>query len=201
MLTYYVSSVSRGSRVSFLTQRRKGRRVFCYQRDYTDYTDFGQEDFMIGRYGRTASSLKRVFNWDILIDWRTHEPYVRTSQVGLPQGICFIREIMLIIIYTYHADLIDQEQKHAYSICISKLQFIYLIFIMLFRFTSTLLKWQTKKEVPQNLEEPLWKVAATYSPARRSTIGADGLNFSVRNGKRWNPDAITTGNKFRHILQ
>ena len=24
-----------------------------------------------------------------------------------------------------------------------------------------------------------------------STIGADGLNFSVRNGKRWNPDAIT----------
>ena len=28
----------------------------------------------------------------------------------------------------------------------------------------------------------------------RSTIGAVGLNFSVRNGKRWNPDAITTGN-------
>ena len=25
-----------------------------------------------------------------------------------------------------------------------------------------------------------------------STIGADGLNFSVRNGKRWNPHAITT---------
>ena len=25
-----------------------------------------------------------------------------------------------------------------------------------------------------------------------STIGADGLNFSVRNGKRWNPDAIAT---------
>ncbi len=25
-----------------------------------------------------------------------------------------------------------------------------------------------------------------------STIGADGLNFSVRNGKRWNPDTITT---------
>ena len=36
---------------------------------------------------------------------------------------------------------------------------------------------------------------------KRSTIGADGLNFSVRNGKRWNPDAITPGNKFRHILQ
>ena len=27
-----------------------------------------------------------------------------------------------------------------------------------------------------------------------STIGAVGLNFSVRNGKRWNPVAITTGN-------
>ena len=28
-------------------------------------------------------------------------------------------------------------------------------------------------------------------PLVRSTIGADGLNFSVRNGKRWNPDAMT----------
>ena len=37
------------------------------------------------------------------------------------------------------------------------------------------------------------KKAVTYSPALHcSTIGADGLNFSVRNGKRWNPDAITT---------
>ena len=36
------------------------------------------------------------------------------------------------------------------------------------------------------------KVAATYSPTLRSTIGAFGLNFSVRNGKRWNPGAITT---------
>ena len=26
----------------------------------------------------------------------------------------------------------------------------------------------------------------------RSTIGAEGLNFSVRNGKRWNTLAITT---------
>ena len=37
------------------------------------------------------------------------------------------------------------------------------------------------------------KTAASYSPAgHRSTIGADGLNFSVRDGKRWNPDAIAT---------
>ena len=37
------------------------------------------------------------------------------------------------------------------------------------------------------------KEAATYSPALHcSTIGASRLNFSVRNGKRWNPAAITT---------
>ena len=35
-------------------------------------------------------------------------------------------------------------------------------------------------------------MAATYSPAIRSTIGAVGLNFSVRNGKRWNTNAIAT---------
>ena len=38
----------------------------------------------------------------------------------------------------------------------------------------------------------LEKAAATYSPAGRSTIGADGLNFSVRNGKRWSPVTIAT---------
>ena len=37
------------------------------------------------------------------------------------------------------------------------------------------------------------KKAATYSPALHcSTIGDGGLNFSVRNGKRWAPAAITT---------
>ena len=36
------------------------------------------------------------------------------------------------------------------------------------------------------------RAAATYSPTVRSTIGADGLNFSVRNGKRWDPVTITT---------
>ena len=35
------------------------------------------------------------------------------------------------------------------------------------------------------------RTAATYSPALRcSTIGAAGLNFSVRDGKRWNPGAV-----------
>ena len=43
------------------------------------------------------------------------------------------------------------------------------------------------------LQSALWKEAATYSPALHcSTIGASGLNFSVRNGKRWDPTAITT---------
>ena len=37
------------------------------------------------------------------------------------------------------------------------------------------------------------KTAATYSPALRcSTIGASGLNFSVRDGKRWNTGAKAT---------
>jgi hypothetical protein len=41
------------------------------------------------------------------------------------------------------------------------------------------------------------KWATTYSPTRRprSTIGAGGLNFSVRNGKRCIPAAIVTLNK------
>ena len=35
--------------------------------------------------------------------------------------------------------------------------------------------------------------AASCSPAlQRSTIGATGLNFSVRNGKRWDTGAIAT---------
>ena len=53
-----------------------------------------------------------------------------------------------------------------------------------------------KKESPGDKSPGLsrvWKEAATYSPALHcSTIGAGGLNFSVRNGKRWDPAAITT---------
>ena len=36
------------------------------------------------------------------------------------------------------------------------------------------------------------KTAATYSPTSCSTIGVTKLNFSVRNGKRWNLRAIAT---------
>ena len=49
-----------------------------------------------------------------------------------------------------------------------------------------------KKEGGSN-ESPSRKTAATYSPNWCvSTIGVDGLNFSVRNGKRWVPGAIAT---------
>ena len=52
---------------------------------------------------------------------------------------------------------------------------------------------------------PFVKVAMTYSPTNLcSTIGAVGLNFSVRDGKRWIPDAINRLNKgidALHIVQ
>ena len=39
----------------------------------------------------------------------------------------------------------------------------------------------------------LRKTAATYSPTWwGSTIGVSGFNFSVRDGKRWYPTALTT---------
>ena len=47
----------------------------------------------------------------------------------------------------------------------------------------------------------LKKMAASYSPALHcSTIGAGGLNFSVRNGKRWDPAAITTWLALRWMM-
>ena len=55
--------------------------------------------------------------------------------------------------------------------------------------------YKKKEEPPQLLfaAEAPSKKAATYSPALRcSTIGAPGLNFSVRDGKRWNTGAKAT---------
>ena len=54
---------------------------------------------------------------------------------------------------------------------------------------------QNTKKSPDSLlnQGSQVKMAASYSPALHcSTIGAGGLNFSVRNGKRWDPAAITT---------
>ena len=52
--------------------------------------------------------------------------------------------------------------------------------------------WHTKMSVPRRHDDDRArcseKKAASYSPALHcSTIGAGGLNFSVRNGKRWDP--------------
>ena len=45
----------------------------------------------------------------------------------------------------------------------------------------------------KNQENSLKKVATTYSPTTKcSTIGAVGLNYSVGDGKRWNPNAMIT---------
>ena len=54
---------------------------------------------------------------------------------------------------------------------------------------------RTKKTSPGAVapRDAQTKTAASYSPALHcSTIGAGGLNFSVRNGKRWDPAAIAT---------
>ena len=46
------------------------------------------------------------------------------------------------------------------------------------------------KKSPSSHRRALNNVAATYSPGcNPSTIGAAGLNFSVRDGKRWDPCA------------
>ena len=63
------------------------------------------------------------------------------------------------------------------------------------RFFATL-RMTYKKRESQFLETLSKKVAMTYSPTNIcSTIGAVGLNFSVRDGKRWDPNAINRLNK------
>ena len=61
-----------------------------------------------------------------------------------------------------------------------------------------LLRQQKKAGAPvrnTRLKNKFKKTAATYSPALHcSTIGASGLNCSVRNGKRWDTAAITAIN-------
>ena len=65
-----------------------------------------------------------------------------------------------------------------------------------FLVSLTLPQAQTQKRSPGSSSSQgsrIIKKAATYSPTLHcSTIGASGLNFSVRNGKRWDPAAITT---------
>ena len=50
-------------------------------------------------------------------------------------------------------------------------------------------------EVPQGFHKKGGDLLSHF----RSTIGAEGLNFSVRNGKRWNTLAITTYLFLSHV--
>ena len=69
-------------------------------------------------------------------------------------------------------------------------------------FTHTYMQPYPKSTCPdaqqtQRGESPCWMTPLSQNGGYllshlRSTIGAVGLNFSVRNGKRWNPDTITT---------
>ena len=55
------------------------------------------------------------------------------------------------------------------------------------------LKRERVKKKGESTRLALLDSASTYSPTRGgSTIGADGLNFSVRDGKRWITVAIDT---------
>ena len=55
------------------------------------------------------------------------------------------------------------------------------------------MQYSTKKDLQSFLTEGLNKLAATYFPTWYSSIiGTNGLNFSVRYGKRWIPIVITT---------
>ena len=59
--------------------------------------------------------------------------------------------------------------------------------------TDTDTDTDTQKGSGSTLTRSLRRTAAAYSPTWwGSTIGDGGLNFSVRNGKRWFPAAIAT---------
>ena len=55
------------------------------------------------------------------------------------------------------------------------------------------IRTKTKSPAATSLRRtPLKKRRRPTLPLLRSTIGVTGLNFSVRNGKRWNPGAVAT---------
>jgi hypothetical protein len=47
-------------------------------------------------------------------------------------------------------------------------------------------------KIPPGKPDGIKKIGNVLLSHKRSTIGANGLNFSVRNGKRWFPNAIVT---------
>ena len=63
---------------------------------------------------------------------------------------------------------------------------------------ETAIRYQRAKHKKSADCESALEEAATYSPTTKcSTIGVVRLNFSVRNGKRWDPHAITTLVRFQ----
>ena len=64
---------------------------------------------------------------------------------------------------------------------------------------ETSLSRKNRKPPPSNRQARLLqKRRLPTLPLLRSTIGVTRLNFSVRNGKRWNPRAITTWIRLWH---
>ena len=57
-----------------------------------------------------------------------------------------------------------------------------------------------KASFPCKGTAPLLKNGGYLLSHLRSTIGVTGLNFSVRDGKRWNPRAVTTLYLFNYEL-
>ena len=61
------------------------------------------------------------------------------------------------------------------------------------RACNTLRAWyKTKRAMNISTHDSVLLVGSDLLSHKRSTIGATGLNFSVRNGKRWNTRAIAT---------
>ena len=79
MLIYYVSTCHGYLRVFVCTQKARNTQKIFYQRDYTDYTDFKQEEYMIGGYGRTECVLNHAnfqqVNFQLMKDARAHRKY------------------------------------------------------------------------------------------------------------------------------
>ena len=85
---------------------------------------------------------------------------------------------------------------------------VLIFFCFVFLYQDKKMKWgsgRDKIKKPSNkylcLRASLFKkTAVIYSPTVCSTIDVTGLNFSVRNGKRWNPGVITTWISFEWII-
>ena len=69
---------SAGESVDYLSPANHGDLAYFLSTDYTDYTDFGQVEYTIGRYGRTCvlnhANFQQV-KFQLMKDARTVRPY------------------------------------------------------------------------------------------------------------------------------